>query len=159
LLGQNKKYDVKKAIRNGVTQYILSRQPFDLKEEEERLGSWRDKTESGYQIEEHHVIPLALSSSEDDPQEIRDVPNHILNSPLNLTPVSNEANSSLATFSPEETLSTLPSAHTARHSLPPNKFEDIGFDSDHEDIEGVLMDRYSKLKQDIGDEVLDLSSS
>lgn len=87
--------DVPRAVSRSIVQYVLSKTPNDLLKSEIRLNAW-DCASGETKIEEHHIIPLGSDIKEKiKNSKLRNEKNHILNSPLNLTPVLEESNNKI----------------------------------------------------------------
>jgi hypothetical protein len=155
LIGHNEEYSVKKAIRNGIVQYKLSTQPYDLSEENERITSWKNLTDEEYSIHKHHIVPIHNSDTMDESAEaIRSEDNHILNSPLNITPISEEANSNISSLPPSHYLAHIENVASAGHSLPPAaEFAKDDGETEEEYYLRVLNMIYTRIKTSIIDEL------
>lgn len=101
LMCQDPNNTIPGSIHKGILQYILSNQPFDFLEEssKERLKAWDFKL-----LEDHHICPLLgkKTMKETSTKSIRDNKKEILNSPLNRTLISKDANRKIGIFSPDE---------------------------------------------------------
>lgn len=155
LIGENEEYSVKKAISNGLNQYILSNQPYDLSEEDNRLRSWGTALSEGYDIHVHHVIPLQNKATMDiSSKEIRKDEGHILNSPLNLSPISAKANNAIGSLPPSDYLEYIDEVATWGHYLPPvEEFSQKTDESENDYYRRLLKSRYVNLKHRITTEV------
>jgi len=106
LLFEDLENDLKRSISEGIHQYVLSRAPYDLytinpDKIKKRKLSVLSIIENGFNIEKHHIIPLSTASTiEKSSRDLRNDKNNYLNSPLNLTYISKEANSQIKSFSP-----------------------------------------------------------
>jgi len=109
LLHKNQATDLTapKAIKDAILQYVLSREPYDfLPDKQEKLSAYlsacndeknKDKNCRKYKLEIHHIIPLGVVTKIGQrTEEIRNDKTHILNSPLNLTYISECANAAIS---------------------------------------------------------------
>lgn len=91
------------AIHTTILNYILSNQPYDfttdLKGGNVRLNSWSD-----FKLEDHHICPLVSKKTMNSTSttQIRKDKKEILNSPINRTFISKEANRKIGAFDPTE---------------------------------------------------------
>lgn len=136
------KADVKpaKAIEHGILQYILSTQPRDFLPKNYKtikLRTWEISrmerlnftySEDGNQqtvhhhirTQVHHILPLNNATSlGQSSKEIRNNPEHILNSPLNLTLISDKANGLLSDLTPDKYIEMITEHAFDNHLLPP----------------------------------------
>jgi hypothetical protein len=93
-----------------------------------------------YKLQIHHIIPLGtLTKIGENSEKIRKDKTHILNSPLNLTYISECANSKISDMDYEKYASEL-KHKIETHFLTPEKIES------KKDIENMLTKRYENIK-------------
>ena len=163
------------AIINGIQQYIVSTQPRDflpsnynilkLKTWEiarmERIDLVRNEDGHTYtephdlRTEVHHVIPLNTATSlGQSTREIRNDPKHILNSPLNLTTISDKANSILSDLAPDKYFELIAEHAPDRHLLPPaESMKQQAGESEDDYYLRFLTARFHGIKQAITNEL------
>lgn len=163
------------AIINAIQQYIVSTQPRDFLPNNYnvlKLKAWEVsrmervelvRTEDGktyteqhdLRTEVHHVIPLNTTTSlGQSTKEIRNDPKHILNSPLNLTTISDKANSILSDLTPDKYFELVAEHAPDRHLLPPveSMMKQEG-ESDDDYYLRFLTARFHGIKQAITNEL------
>jgi hypothetical protein len=155
LVGDNEDYSVRKGLSQGIYHYVLSRQPYDFKDGSQRLRAWNAYKEDVLKLENHHVIPLKNANSiQESSSDLRSDKDHPLNSPLNRTMISGEANRNLGSLPPERYLEKLNELTTTGHFLPPSEeFCQRSEESDREYYKRLLKARFDKLKADIHDRI------
>ncbi|MFD1021103.1 DUF262 domain-containing protein [Thalassobacillus hwangdonensis] len=148
------------AIKNGVLEYVLSTQPKDFNiSKEVRLNPWdisrskevevSDDEVRLLRVHDHHIYPLGADYSiERTAKELREDKQHILNSPLNRTYISDYANGLIRDKNPSsyfEYLSDLTSwGHLIGLSWDRNEGEEKA-----EFHKRLLNDRYERLLESI----------
>ena len=125
LLLEGEEKSVPKGIINGILQYEVSNKPSDLfvltinynqaEEHEKQLADRKifnvnlnvsENITNNYEI--HHIIPVSSSTNMgESSKSIRKDKTHILNSPLNLTCISKDANSKVKDYQPSEYLKNI----------------------------------------------------
>lgn len=169
LMMKDKHHSIPKAIRTGVLQYILSRQPIDFLPRSNNplyLNTWdiADEKNCTYEnesfilkIQDHHVCPLAeVTSIGETTTKLRNQKDHILNSPLNRTYISSFANAKISSKSPSEYLKYVPNSAIRNHFLPTpfqEHYSKKNNESNEQYYERILASRYEKLKEAILDEL------
>lgn len=152
------------AIKNGINQYILSRQPKDFNFTNTdtptdtntgtsiRLRAW-EIVANRTDLEEHHIIPLAsatVETIEQSTKEIRKNKMHILNSPLNLTLISKGANQKIKSITPSTYLSQLSDATLVDHLVSQSMIDKTKEDQSTQDYyKNILHERFNTLKQEV----------
>ena len=149
-----------KAMKEGILQYVLSREPKDFLPNEERTlnanqAACNDEKENNrnckkYKLQIHHIIPLGIATKiGEKTEEIRKNKEHILNSPLNLTYISECANNAISDKDYVDYKKELKDKITT-HFLTLNEY------SSKEDIESTLIDRYKMIKNILTYEITEL---
>lgn len=132
----------KKSISNGILQYTLSKRPVDL-HRAERLNTW-----DGFTLEAHHIIPLDTATSLfESTKELRDSKSSILNSPLNLTYISKEANNAIGGMAPYDYLRDVKEWQYSSHFIPEINEEESIYHSDY--VVNFLENRFNNIKNNI----------
>lgn len=159
----------KEGIHALILQYVLSVQPsYDLlANETKQLNAYR-KNEQGDVvlwpanasdgINDHHIIPLgSVKGLGQKTEEIRQDPNHILNSPLNRVLISGEANSVISSMDPSRYFEDIPQNKIVMKSLLiGNSFGSISTGSSATDIENALEERFELLEQSVKERLMSL---
>lgn len=125
--------DVPSAIKNGISAFVLSRKPHDfistgdLKLSSIMLANGENypadiaPNDTQIKLELHHIIPLGVdqfSTVKEATSKLRNDKKHILNSPLNLTYISDIANKKISTQAPDHYLKQLYSGAITDHCIP-----------------------------------------
>lgn len=156
------------AVEAGVIQYVLSKQPVDFLPttrfpEKVRLSAWavaqgdefEDADGDSYELklQVHHVCPLASATAVGaTAKALRDKPGHILNSPLNLTPITEKANRILGGKSEQDYIDYLSEMSLDTHLLPTaSAFRHQGAESEPERYQRLMETRYERLRSDLLD--------
>ena len=114
------------SVRESVLQFILSGVPQDfveIKDDEgedikKELSAWK-KAQGLVSIEIHHIIPLKENTPLSESSSLlRKDKFHYLNSVLNLTPISKEANSYIGHRTPDDYLKMIPRSASYGHFIP-----------------------------------------
>ncbi|APX06914.1 hypothetical protein BWP24_12335 [Vibrio campbellii] len=159
----------KEGIHNLILQYVLSVTPsYDLlASETKQLNSYR-LNEQGEVVlwpangsdglNDHHIIPLgAVKGLGQKTEEIRQDPNHILNSPLNRILISGSANNAISSMDPSRYFEDIPQNDIVMKSLLiGDSFGRISTGSTESDIKIALAERFDKLEQSIKERLLSL---
>ncbi len=156
LLNDNLETEAPKAIKKAILNYILSKKPIDfLTEEVINLSAYKC-AKGDFKLEEHHIIPLAsVTKIGESTRKIRREKKHILNSPLNLTYISDKANSKIRDKRIDEYFRELSNFQIATHIFP----TDIKKPESNEDIKDILKKRWELLKHDVTSELNRLLNS
>lgn len=167
LLMENDDNLPQKGIKYAILQYVLSNQAkdFTLKSNSSdnsqvpKLKGW-EIAQTIKKIEEHHIIPIGSATSIDESnKEIRSNKTHILNSPLNITYISKEANRRISDLQPKEYLEKLTDATLTGHEISSNFIHLLKSISDEYSMESyipVLEDRFDTIKRKIKTELENL---
>ncbi len=159
---------IPKAIQNSIMQYILSLEPRDfLPNESIRLSAYnatknRDVLTVGtglkqYKLERHHIIPLGTATSiNQSSSEIRGRDKFILNSPLNLTDISENANRAIGAMNVNQYMSELGNTILDHMLASASFYQRITGESDDAFYERCLEERFRILKDTITREIDDL---
>lgn len=140
-------------ISSAILQYILSCGPQDFElDTSSRLYAWQ-----GVPLEDHHIIPLAtaatLRQSASDLRSMGD--STILNSPLNRTLISKEANRAIGAKTPGQYLKDL-GAHQPFSHLVPGIAVDIKPGDDNK-VGDFLEQRFQRIQEAVRAELESLS--
>ncbi|PHJ42772.1 DUF262 domain-containing protein [Vibrio sp. PID17_43] len=159
----------KEGIHNLILQYVLSVTPsFDLlATETKQLKSYRvnDRNEvvlwemnASGGLNDHHIIPLgSVKGLSQKTEEIRQDPNHILNSPLNRVLISGAANNVISSMDPSRYFEDIPQNKIVMKSLLiGDSFGGISTASTKEDIKKALSERFDILEQSVKERLLSL---
>lgn len=142
------------AIQDGILQYILSQQPKDFlwdSESQPKLKAW-DIAKEGKKLEKHHLVPLGcVTDIGENTKSLRNDKKHLLNSPLNLTYISKQANKQITDKEPSRYLSLLSETIVDGHQISPNMIREIKerrpSNYDEEFYREVFLDRFNTLKR------------
>lgn len=159
----------KEGIHSLILQYVLSKSPsYDLHAKEVKpLNAFR-KNEQGDVVlwpmnasdglNDHHIIPLDnVKSLGQKTEDIRQDPNHILNSPLNRVLISGAANNVISSMDPSRYFADIPQNKIVMKSLLiGNSFSDISTRASLGDIEKALSDRFDALEESVKTRLLSL---
>jgi len=163
LLLNNEDFLPPAAIKNGILQYVLSKEPKDFlfsvnsnTNSISKLKAWKI-AQNNEKIEEHHIIPLgSVTTIGEDSTTIRNNSRHLLNSPLNLTYISKEANRKITDLDAESYLTFLTDATVTGHEISPNmidllkkrppKYEDVFYKQ-------IFQDRFNTIKRSLKTEL------
>lgn len=159
----------KEGIHNLILQYVLSANPsYDLHATETNLLNAFRKNENGDVIlysgnvsgglSDHHIIPLgAVKKLGQKTEDIRQDPNHLLNSPLNRVLISGVANNKISSMDPSRYFSDIPQNKIVMSSLLiGDSFGDISTDSKKDQIERALSERFDMLEMSVKARLLSL---
>ncbi|EIT7126860.1 DUF262 domain-containing protein [Vibrio parahaemolyticus] len=159
----------KEGIHNLILQYVLSMSPsYDLhatetkplnafrKNEQGDIVLWPANASDG--LNDHHIIPLgSVKGLGQKTEDIRQDPNHILNSPLNRVLISGAANNVISSMDPSRYFSDIPQNNIVMNSLLiGDSFKHISTGSSIEDIEAALSDRFDVLEEALKTRLLSL---
>jgi len=146
---------VPKAVDNGIWQFVLSGKPYDFKATNPPIqltatGLATAARGSDLSLEKHHVIPLATAARIDESaKSLRDNKNHILNSPLNISPITKEANRSLGALSIDKYMEGFSNYSPSSHFWPSSQYEKQAAESEDEYYERLLASRFESIKQTV----------
>lgn len=156
-----------KAVHSAILQYTLSTLPRDfLYGLDQRLLPWKiagtdspDGQASRIEVQDHHVFPLGQATNVgQSTSELRADKSHPLNSPLNRTLISKEANQQISSLSTERYLpelgSNIAEVIVNSHFLPP--IQEYNGEKDVQFYKGLLEGRFGKLNVAIRSELADL---
>jgi hypothetical protein len=166
------------AIRTGMFQYILSLQPFDFtmdkQDKKRRLAAYKfanvesktlgfiDSTndDDTIKLNDHHILPLGDTKEVGQKtQELREDKNHILNSPLNRTYISQNENLKISSMGPKKYFNAFKEDDFIRksHCLPEG-FATLDFISLETDaFSDVLKQRLELIKDSLNERLSDLN--
>jgi hypothetical protein len=146
----------KKVVQNMILQYILSKKPTDIltvdQTEVKNLTSY-----NGMALEKHHLIPLSgVTKFGESTKIIRKDKEHLLNSPINFTLISKEANKKISSSGLHEYYTKISHTSYKNHILPTGVNTDL-YDKMRESNEQELQklayewlkQRYMTIKSDI----------
>jgi len=151
LLNKNSAIEAPTAIKKAILNYILSKKPVDfLPDRDINLTAYKC-AKGDFKLEEHHIIPLASATKiGESTKKIRRQKKHILNSPLNLTYISDLANSRIRDKRLDEYFEELGNFKIATHIFPTDIIEKLSKD---DKIEDILKRRFEYLKQQVTSEI------
>ncbi len=164
LLMKNQDNLPQKGIKYAILQYILSHEPKDFILQSSnndtsvitKLKPWKI-AQDNTTIEEHHIIPLSSATTiGESSKRMRDDKNHLLNSPLNLSYISREANRTISDLRPKIYLTKLTNATLSGHEISPSFIKLISslpetFKLDY--YQSILKERFDTLKRVIQTEL------
>lgn len=135
------------SIKNIMLQYILSTRPWDfVSNKSRRLNTW-EISKKEYSVEIHHIAPLTGATKiEQSTKEIRKDPKHILNSMLNMTYISKDANQAIKDRPAHDYLNLLEQHKTSSHFVTIDKDTAI---SANDDRVSFLENRFKLLTNNI----------
>lgn len=162
LKGEEGLSSVPTAIKEGLLQYVLSREPKDFLKDGIRLKAWELAAGKDYHtdgktvelnVQKHHIIPLGSSTDtvNDGTKKLRNDKKHILNSPLNMTQISAIANRRIRDKKLSDYISYINELSTENHLIP-------GIESDIENMSDnyhteFLSNRFKKIKDSLKDKL------
>ncbi|SJZ77613.1 DUF262 domain-containing protein [Selenihalanaerobacter shriftii] len=152
--------DVPNAIKNTIRQYLLSRCPNDLLENNKRISAWKI-SKNDIDVEFHHIIPLGsdlINKVKESETKLRDKKDHILNSPLNLTPILKGTNKSISSMAINNYLDKVSGLSKERHCLPNERIADE-YVANEIFYKEFLAERFKQIKRKIRVEFENLSSN
>ncbi|AUN03599.1 DUF262 domain-containing protein [Clostridium botulinum] len=164
--GQDKK--VPSAVHNGILQYILSKQPKDFVNDDIELNPWEIAKGKDYKsaikngvvklsVQDHHICPLSSTTKLGQAtKEIRDNPNCILNSPLNRTYISANANNIIRDKKAEDYFKYVSNLAKYGHCIPSpieDKYKKNSIESNDEYFERVIKQRYDEILRELEQEL------
>lgn len=167
LMHEDPENGVPKAIYNGILEYVLSNQPKDFVPNKEILiNAWDISAESitkyngadrPMKVHVHHIFPLgAATSIGESSKKIRNDKKHILNSPLNVTRISDYANNLIKDQEPQKYLEYISDVAPWDHCIPTSWDEKSG-ESNEDYYKRLLKGRYEMLLLKIKDELSNLA--
>lgn len=165
--GQDKK--VPTSIYSGILQYVLSKQPKDFVDDDIELSPWdiaqgkeydskiKNKKNIKLTVQDHHICPLrGATKLGQSSNELRDIPECILNSPLNRTFISGNANSIIRDKRAQDYFREVSSLAKYGHCIPApieEKYIKINGESDELYYERVVKQRYNEILKDLEQEL------
>lgn len=164
--GQDKK--IPGAVHNGILQYILSKQPRDFVDDDIELNPWEIAEGKEYSsivrnkivkllVQDHHICPLSGATKlGQSTKKIRENPECILNSPLNRTYISANANSIISDKKAEDYFKDVSNLAKYGHCIPSpieDKYKKKDSESDNEHYERVVKQRYNEILRDLEQEL------
>lgn len=170
--GQNKK--VPSAVHYGILQYVLSKQPRDFVDDKIYLNSWEIAEEKEYKsivknkvvkllVQDHHICPLSGATKlGQSTKDLRNNPDCILNSPLNRTYISTNANSIISDKKAEDYFKDVSNLAKYGHCVPSpieEKYKKQDSESNDEYYERVVKQRYDEILRDLQQELEKLKLS
>jgi|GEM_PF-739911 len=164
LLLENSELLPPKGIREGLLQYTLSQEPKDFLFPDSnststtiaKLKAW-EIARTGRKIDKHHIIPLgSITTIGETSSFIRENSRHPLNSPLNLTYISNEANVKISDTSPQIYLNNLTDLTVTNHAISdllPELKSRLPSNFDESFYKELLRKRFNTFKRNIRSEL------
>ena len=134
-------------VAKSIRQFILAGKPNDFSDKPRVLKAW-EITSGDVTVEKHHIIPLANAKNiSDSTSELRGDKNHILNSPLNFTLISKEANNKIGGMSLTDYSKKIESTSLANHLMPDSHglSKNTG-EADEDYYKRLLTLRYNNIK-------------
>lgn len=113
------------AIEKGILSYILTTNPFDLLVNQEKKLYSEVIINKGFKLEDHHITPLGGDKKIGQiSSEIRKNKSHILNSVLNRTLISDEANRDISNMKLADYITQVKEICRISHFIPKNLEQD-----------------------------------
>ncbi|WP_133408276.1 DUF262 domain-containing protein [Parashewanella tropica] len=144
-----------KSVRNTILQFVLSKSPLDLFPEQGKtstLNAW-DVAFNGLLLELHHLIPLAnVKKIGETSSKLRKDSQNVLNSTLNLSYISKDANRKISSYAPDVYFQEIKQTELSSHFIKP---ELVSFENCNK-AEGCIQnleDRFSLLQNAINNHV------
>lgn len=145
LLLKSSDKSVPTSIYNGILQYVLSNFPSDFSETKVKLQAWDN---SIHKFQDHHIIPLGSATSlGQSSRELRADKNNVLNSPLNRTYISTEANNRIRAMGLNKYLPFLNNAVDYSHCIPANVTNN--FSDNNKFYEEFAIERFNLIKSSL----------
>lgn len=135
------------ALSKGILAYVLSTNPFDLLTNQQRRLYDEVIIKANLKLEDHHLIPVGGDKKigGDLSSTIRNDKKHILNSVLNLTKISKEANGKISNMKLDEYIAQVDEVCRISHFIPKNldKKPDENIEAYYERL---IKDRYDNIR-------------
>lgn len=142
------------SVREGILQYILSKSPVDFLNDDQKITTW-GVTDGKLDVEVHHLIPLADATTIDSSSsKIRKDKSHILNSALNLTYISKNANRKIRDKVLVDYFDYIDSMSTIGHCVP--SVDKLKNDYGEDYYESFLTDRFEFISRELRQELDEL---
>jgi hypothetical protein len=143
-------------VAKGIRQFVLSTSPKDFTKTPSNLTA-RNVSLRKLKVHIHHLIPLGAEKTiKQSSSDIRDNKSHILNSPLNLTLISDTANTSISSLPIENYITKLSKWSISTHLISSNISRSVSVD-DNKYYEDILTSRYNALKDSLMNHLNSLS--
>lgn len=140
-------------IKKNLLAFILSRKPYDLKPGEEYS---LNNSCSNLELEEHHLIPLGNDTKlGESSKKIRSNKNHILNSVLNKTLISKDANRAISNMTYNKYIKEVKEICRISHFIDKNIEREVN-EQDEKYYERVIKSRYDKIRDTLLDHLYKL---
>lgn len=141
----------KKNIGNFICQYMLAKVYPDMFDNDKNISVFCADSEN---LQIHHIIPLAtMKKIGESSKKLRDNPDHICNSPINLVYITDEANKAISAQSLDYYASRLlDGAKSALHISVYSNKSDV---ENTEKIKGILSNRFDALKGEVENRIKD----
>lgn len=157
LLVRDQDSTISSDVSYAILQYVLSLGPKDFRiSDPQRLYAWQD-----IELEDHHIIPLATATTlRESASELRARgDDHILNSPLNRTFISRQANRDIGPKSPTQYWADLKVSQPASHLLPGSisTISALGGEGWEDKVRQLLDDRFQRIRERLFQELDSLS--
>lgn len=147
------------AIFKGILSYVLSTNPFDLLSNQQRRLYDEVILRPNLSLEDHHLIPVGADKriGGDLSSKIRNDKQHILNSVLNLTKISKEANINISNMKLDDYIARVDEICRIKHFIPKDlKIKDG--ESLEKYYERLLKERYNNIREELLTELHDLKN-
>lgn len=107
------------SLEKGILSYILTTNPFDLLVDEKKKLYVEVLNNENFKLEDHHIIPLGGDKKlGQNSSELRKDKNHILNSVLNRTLISDKANKDISNLKLVDYISQVEEICRMSHFIP-----------------------------------------
>lgn len=162
LLLQDENSEVKGSIRSAILQYVLSLQPKDFIKYESAhsrtfinyINAWEVSKEvyikenKKFLLQDHHIVPLnSVTKLDESVAKLRNDDRHILNSPLNRTYISADANNRIKDKTVHTYFECLHESALRSHLLPSRIAESSN------NYEDILSKRFERLEEKLKEEL------
>lgn len=151
-----------------ILQYVLSKQPRDFIDEDINLTAWQVASGKEYHfktknrsmklaIQDHHIYPLNNATKMgESSKKIRKNKVHPLNSPLNRTYISSEANNLISDKNPNDYFKYVSNLAKYGHCIPvpiEEKYKMKKDEEEHKYYERLMKQRFDEIKRDLEQEL------
>ncbi len=173
LVFENENKKIPTSVYNGILQYVLSKQPKDFIDDHIYLNAWDISIKKKYvsdiknktvelTVQDHHICPLNNATKlGESSKSLRKQTGFILNSPLNRTYISANANSIISDKKPEDYFKYVSDLAKYGHCIPSpieEKYKQLDNENDHDFYSRVVKQRYDEIIRDLQQELENLKS-
>lgn len=147
------------AITKAILSYVLSTNPYDLLSNNQRRLYEEVILNPKLTLEVHHLIPVGADKKigNNSSDKIRNNKNHILNSVLNLTKISKEANVNISNMKLEDYMTKVDEICSYKHFLP-NELKIRDDEELEKYYERILKGRYNEIRRSLINELDNLKN-